>query len=244
MDWIKKKGYAGAMTWAIDMDDFHGLCGPENALMKVLYENMKDYNVPEPTVTTTPRPEWARPPSTQPTSVELDFESDVTTPKTTVATTKIPKPTETTQAPTTRVTRKKTKKTKKPRPTKVSLTTTTTTTTTESPTTTSTTQQPVQDPEVIEENEETNEQDNISSDTELNDKPDCTNPDLDPEAFYPHSDCSKFYRCDNSNAVEFSCKEGLLFNPDQNVCDWPANVESRKCIVPPTEENYENEVDV
>lgn len=42
----------------------------------------------------------------------------------------------------------------------------------------------------------------------------------------PHeSDCSKFYKCDWSEAILQDCPEGLLFNAILSVCDWPDNVD-------------------
>lgn len=54
MEHIKNKGYGGAMTWAVDMDDFNGICGPKNPLIRVLRDAMETYTPPVVQLTTTP----------------------------------------------------------------------------------------------------------------------------------------------------------------------------------------------
>ncbi|XP_066983063.1 endochitinase-like [Macrobrachium rosenbergii] len=47
MDYVKEMGFLGAMTWAIDQDDWHNWCGlGVNPMMNVMYNGLKDYVVP------------------------------------------------------------------------------------------------------------------------------------------------------------------------------------------------------
>ncbi|XP_046431930.1 endochitinase [Neodiprion virginianus] len=118
MDFIKERGYAGAMTWAIDMDDFHGICGDENALAHILHDNMKDYIVPAPKRETTPRPEWDRPPSTPASPEDNNRPSRPSTTFAVTSTTRRPTPAY--KPPSTTSTTRQTEETT--RPTRPSLT--------------------------------------------------------------------------------------------------------------------------
>ncbi|XP_076751504.1 peritrophin-1 [Xylocopa sonorina] len=37
-------------------------------------------------------------------------------------------------------------------------------------------------------------------------------------------DCGSYYSCNEGKAWLLNCSEGLHFNPELNVCDWPENV--------------------
>merc|ERR1711931_141960 len=41
------------------------------------------------------------------------------------------------------------------------------------------------------------------------------------------SDCSKFFVCSHGEATSHQCVEPLLFDPSQNVCNWPSAVDCK-----------------
>lgn len=215
------------------MDDFNGDCGEKNILTNVMYDGMKDYRVPGPTGSTTLRPTWARPPSTQSTSNDELPALKPTTRKpaepslmdeqvTSKPTTTTRKPTE---APVTQMTPKPSRKPSK-KPTKKKTTTTSSTTTTEA-----------NEVPVILEQEDTP--------SSCRSPPPCDDPDMDPEMIHHDPcNCQKFYRCNHNEAQEFSCMEKLVFNPSVQTCDWPINVpECKNYYLKKNKVESENEVD-
>lgn len=39
-------------------------------------------------------------------------------------------------------------------------------------------------------------------------------------------DCTQYYMCEGERKHHMPCPAQLVFNPNENVCDWPENVES------------------
>lgn len=112
----------------------------------------------------------------------------------------------------------KKRRTKKPKSTTTATTVTTTTSTTPEP------QREEENIEVEEEEDSENDVDSVQL-VETLDK-DCSDPALE---FLPHEDCTKYYRCNHGEKVEFECKDSLVFQLETNVCDWPKNADRERC---------------
>lgn len=234
MDYIRSKGYAGAMTWAIDMDDFRGTCGQTNALTRIMHRNMRAYVVPRSTVTTTPTPEWARPPSTEGSSAEGGSVTALP------ATTRRPMTTEkvTTRPSTTTVMTTSRRTTLRPQ----------TTTTTKKTTTGTPVIVPIY-PEVVD--VDSDGSDNAIGGEDVADSADTVDCQDGRRDFVPSVDCDKvgimhtsmfsthsslnrycslqYYRCVHGEAVEFTCMPGTVFNIATSNCDWPDNAQRVGC---------------
>ncbi|KAG8315894.1 Glyco_18 [Homalodisca vitripennis] len=247
MDWIKQNGYAGAMTWAIDMDDFNSVCGPQNPLIQVLHRNMKDYTVPTPTITTTPRPEWAKPPSTPSSSpVKPTKKPTAGTPK------PKPKPKPTTARPTTTTEEEPvevpeveeikpsvpekpvTSKPQKPvrpvvrppsgEPSDGGCPCENEVEVTSKPVATTTNEPATSKPEIKPEEpveEVAAEEGELSP---PNSDVDCTT-----DGFQAHQQCNKYYQCVHGKPLEFECKLGTVWNNEISICDWPENARRPAC---------------
>uniref|UniRef100_A0A2H1VW28 SFRICE_035156 n=1 Tax=Spodoptera frugiperda TaxID=7108 RepID=A0A2H1VW28_SPOFR len=40
-----------------------------------------------------------------------------------------------------------------------------------------------------------------------------------------HENCNQFYKCGAGRPIALECPENLLYNPEKEFCDWPANVD-------------------
>eukprot|EP00091_Calanus_sinicus_P014865 TRINITY_DN32590_c0_g1_i1.p1 TRINITY_DN32590_c0_g1~~TRINITY_DN32590_c0_g1_i1.p1 ORF type:complete len:121 (-),score=14.95 TRINITY_DN32590_c0_g1_i1:62-424(-) len=53
----------------------------------------------------------------------------------------------------------------------------------------------------------------------------CEDGDAHVSFFRDRSDCSMYYVCQGAVKHHKPCPSGLVFNENENVCDWPENVE-------------------
>merc|ERR1711973_174034 len=54
------------------------------------------------------------------------------------------------------------------------------------------------------------------------------------------NDCSKFFVCSHGEATSHQCVEPLLFDPSQNVCNWPSAVDCKWYYICKRDGSYEH----
>jgi chitinase len=254
MDFIKAKGYGGGMTWAIDMDDFHNLCGKgAHSMMRVIYDNLKDYIVPiAPPIPTTTQVTWWKP---DPTTTTTPFTGPTTTRDPNVPTSD---PTQINcqlqtywphadcdkyywcingapvaqQCPAGLLWSQSALRCDWPSATTCSTTaaaaattTTTTTTTTAKPTTaTAQTTTTTSTSAPVTTTTTPATTTTTKATTKSSVQMDCS---LQP--YWPHPDCNKYYWCTPQGALVQTCGSGTYWSQARLYCDWPANVDTSNC---------------
>lgn len=43
-------------------------------------------------------------------------------------------------------------------------------------------------------------------------------------------ECAKYYMCEGKRRHHMPCPVNLVFNPNENVCDWPENVDDCESV--------------
>lgn len=97
MNWMREQKYGGAMIWALDLDDYRGVCGEKDPLFNALVKGLEGYSVrvpPPSELTTTKKPNewWSPPPSSTTTTTSRPKTTRYTEPTTAKTTTKRPAP--------------------------------------------------------------------------------------------------------------------------------------------------------
>lgn len=201
MDYIKENGYGGGMIWAIDLDDFRGICGRKNALLEVMNDKLKGYKVTVPDRSATPpipKPpdngQWPGLGTTSTTSTTTTTTTTTTTPAPTSNVTPIESVTPSPNMTTSPI---PSETSEKPSTTCI-LSPDSTPTPTNRPTT---------------------------------DKPPDSRMCLDPATNYiPNpEDCNEYFWCVHGDPRIAKCPPGTFWDPTGTRCDWPENVKRSDC---------------
>ncbi|XP_050505597.1 peritrophin-1-like [Diabrotica virgifera virgifera] len=73
-------------------------------------------------------------------------------------------------------------------------------------------------------------------------------PSDDSVAYFPAEDCSQFWQCTEGKPIIQNCPQGLQFNTELNICDWPSNArcandDDRNNKIPEEKEESDNDND-
>nr|QDA39872.1 chitinase 4 [Phenacoccus solenopsis] len=244
VEYMKKSGFGGIMTWTIDMDDFNNDCCTgiypllteiNVALGRIPYSTDTTNDCRKPTTTTAaPSPITTTVSGEDLTTIQSGVESTSTTWTSTTTTTPVPSTTHSTRPwwPPTLTSRPATSH--RPRPpsstTSISVTSTAPTKwttkkrkTTKIPYTTAS----MTSASTTTTTTTTTTTEGTAEETTPHETQQCV-----PGKYYPDStDCSSYYRCVYGKKKKEHCAPGLHWSPKSENCDWPVKANCREHLV-------------